>query len=143
MIKYVVVFFAAVAISACNNSAPVDGKSKPKPTNNPKPGTIIAQDEMPVEDPLNHFTFSVKVIADSTPGTYDVDADFGPNYANSQLAMPAGLEDARPVIRRGSEPYTFIIGFRHGSDTTFHDYFQVSSNKHTTKMQYIKAYLFE
>ena len=62
----------------------------------PKPGTIVASGEMPVtDDPLNHFIFSVKVIADSnvTNGVYDVDVDFGPNFSEGQLAMPKGGEE--------------------------------------------------
>src|SRR4051812_19436174 len=48
----------------------------------PKPGTTIAEAQMPIEDALNHFIFSVKVVADSeiANGVYDVDADFGPNF---------------------------------------------------------------
>ena len=100
---------------------------------------------MPVtDDALNHFTFSIKVIADSdiTDGIYDVDADYGPNFAEGKFAMPKGIEDAKPIIRKGSEPYTFIIGFRLPGDTTFNDYFLVSGTKHSTKMEYIKAYTF-
>lgn len=111
----------------------------------PKPGTIVAQDSMPVtEDQLNHFVFAVKVIADSnvTSGLYDVDADFGPNYAGSSFTMPKGGEDLKPLIRKGTKPYTFIIGFKIPNDTTFYDYFEVSSDRHNTKMQYIKAYTF-
>lgn len=100
---------------------------------------------MPVtDDALNHFTFSIKVIADSdiSDGIYDVDADYGPNFGEGKFAMPKGIEDAKPIIRKGGEPYTFIIGFRLPGDTTFNDYFQVSCSKHSTKMEYIKAYTF-
>lgn len=105
----------------------------------------MAKDEIPVtSDPLNHFVFSVKVIADSNVanGVYDIDADYGPNYAAGQLVLPEGCKDAKPVIRKGSQPYTFIIGFRLPHDTTFYDYMEVSSSKNQTKMQYIKAYSF-
>jgi len=111
----------------------------------PKPGTIIASVEMPVtEDTLNHFTFSVKIIADSNvaSGVYDVDADFGNNFAEGQLTMPKGGENLKPIIRKGDAPYTYIIGFKVAGDTTFYDYFQVSSNNNTTKMEYIKGYTF-
>jgi hypothetical protein len=112
----------------------------------PKPGTTMAEAHMPVtEDALNHSVFSVKVIADSNValGIYDVDADFGANFAEGQFTMPKGCEDAKPVIRKGSKPYTYIVGFKIAGDTTFYDYFQVSSAHSSTKMQYIKAYTFE
>jgi hypothetical protein len=111
----------------------------------PKPGTTVAEAQVPVtDDALNHFTFSVKVIADSdvTDGVYDVDAEYGPNFDEGKFTMPKGIEDVKPIIRKGSAPYTFIVGFRIAGDTTFNDYFQVSSTKHSTKMEYIKAYTF-
>jgi hypothetical protein len=111
----------------------------------PKPGAVVASAEMPVtDDPLNKFTFSVKVIADSEvkSGVYDIDVDYGPNFAEGKLTMPKGGEDLQPLIRKSSEPYTYIIGFKVAGDTTFYDYFQVSSSKANTKMEYIKAYTF-
>lgn len=129
---------AACALQSCHSE-------EAKPKQFPKPGTIVASAEMPVtEEALNHFIFSVKVIADSaiTQGVYDVDADFGPNFAEGQLTMPVGGEDFKPVIRKGTEPYTFIIGFTTPGDTVFHEYFEVTSNKKSTKMKYLKAYTF-
>jgi hypothetical protein len=58
------------------------------------------------------------------------------------VTMPKGAIDATPAIRKGSEPRTFIVGFRTADDTTFHDYFEVSSNGKQTKMRYIKSYSF-
>jgi len=132
-----------VCFAACKNEQAINKTEKKLP---PKPGTVVAAAEMPVnDDPLNHFKFSVKVVADSNiaDGVYDVDADFGPNFAQGQLTMPKGGENLTPVIKRSDKPYTFIIGFKVGNDTTFYDYFEVSSDKHTTKMQYVKAYSFQ
>ena len=132
-----------VVLSACSDTGNSNIEQKAKQF--PKPGTIVAKAEMPVtEDKLNHFTFSVKVIADSNvkAGVYDVDADFGPNFAEGQLIMPKGGEHLLPVIRKGTAPYTYIIGFKADNDTTFYDYFEVSSNRSVTKMQYVKAYTF-
>ena len=134
----------AIAVStfslvSCNNS----GTEKAKDF--PKPGTTIATASMPVtDDTLNKFTFSIKVIADSNvkSGVYDVDVDYGPNFAEGQFTMPKGGEDLKPVIRKGSTPNTYVIGFKMDKDTTFYDYFEVSSSKSNTKMQYIKAYSF-
>ena len=130
----------ALLFVACKNS-----KSSGDEHKVPAPGTVVASAEMPVtDDPLNKFTFSIKVVADSNVagGVYDVDADYGPNYANGQFTMPKGGESLKPVIRKGNEPYTYIIGFKVAGDTTFYDYFQVSSSKVATKMQYIRAYSF-
>jgi hypothetical protein len=134
---------AAISVSlllsaSCGNNA---GKAK----HFPKPGTVVASAEMPVtDDPLNKFIFSVKIIADSNvkSGIYDIDVDYGPNFAEGQLTMPKGEEDLQPIMRKGSQPYTYIVGFKVAGDTTFYDYFEVSSSKANTKMQYIKAYTF-
>jgi hypothetical protein len=133
---------SAISLTACRNRENDSTDTKHFPV----PGTVVASAQMPVvEDSLNHFTFSVKVIADSnvSKGIYDVDADFGPNYAAGQFTMPKGGEYLKPEVRRGKAPYTFIIGFRPDDDTAFNDYFEVSSNNSSTKMQYIKAYIFE
>jgi hypothetical protein len=134
---------SVLSIASCNNS---NGKRREdKPKEFPKPGTVVATAEMPItNDPLNKFTFSIKVIADSNikSGVYDVDADYGPNFAEGQFNMPKGGEHLVPIIRKGSAPYTYVIGFKLAADTTFYDYFEVSSNRSTTKMQYLKAYTF-
>jgi len=135
---FLFIFFSVTFITSCKNN---NGAIK----NFPKPGSLIASAEMPVtDDALNKFTFSVKVIADSNvkEGVYDVDVDYGPNFAEGKFTMPKGGEDFRPVVRKGKTPYTYIIGFKIPEDTTFYDYFEVSSSKANTKMQYIKAYTF-
>jgi hypothetical protein len=135
-------FAAVFCLAACS------GSKKPeedKPKQFPKPGTVVASAEMPVtDDPLNHFTFSIKVVADSAvaSGIYDVDVDYGPNFSEGQLAMPKGGEELKPEVRKGVAPYSFIIGFKVPGDTTFYDYMHVDGNIHKTKMQYIKAYTF-
>ena len=109
----------------------------------PRPGAIVASGQMPVTgDSLNHFTFSVKVIADSAvkSGVYDVEAAFGPNIARGRFVMPKGGAHLKPIMHKGATPYTYIIGFKVDNDTTFYDYFKVQSNHMTTQMQYTKAY---
>jgi hypothetical protein len=139
------VLFALPAIllfSACGSHS---GDPAAKPKNFPKPGTIVAKAEEHItEDKLNDFTYKIAIVADSniTSGMYDVDVDFGPNFAEGQLAMPKGAEDLRPELRKGTEPYTYIIGFHIAGDTTFYDYYKVSSSRNNTKMEYIKAYSF-
>lgn len=132
---------ATILFSACAGNT---GKDEAKAAT-PKPGTIVAAAEMPIkEDSLNHFSYSVKVIADSNvaAGIYDVDADYGPNLATGQFTMPKGGESLVPLIRVGSKPYTYIIGFKVANDTTFYDYFEVSSDGKSTKMQYLNSYTF-
>jgi hypothetical protein len=133
----------ASSLAACNSGN--NRKTDNKPKQFPKPGTVVAKAEMPVtDDRLNKFTFSVKVIADSniTSGEYDVDADYGPNFAEGHFTMPKGGETLVPVLRQGNTPYTYIVGFHLPGDTTFYDYFEISSGRNTTKMQYVKAYTF-
>jgi hypothetical protein len=135
-------YIAALAFTSCGSSQDKNNKESAKQF--PKPGTVVASAEMPVaDDSLNHFVFSVKVIADSNirSGVYDVDVDYGPNFAEGQFTMPKGGEDFVPVIRKVNAS-KFIIGFKVPRDTTFYDYFEVSSNKKSTRMQYLKGYTF-
>ena len=132
-----------VLLAGCNGATGDGNAGRQLPL--AKPGTVMATATMPItEDKLNHFTFSVKVIADSNiaAGVYDVDADYGPNFATSTFTMPKGAEAYQPCMRKGAEPYSYIIGFKIPGDNTFYDYFEVWGSSTTIKMQYIKAYTF-
>ena len=144
MKKLIVLFLSCIVLfTACKNGG---GKETYKPKDFPKPGTVVAKDEMPiVEDKLNNFKFAIRVVADSavTSGVYDVDVDYQSYNPEGQFTMPKGLENVKPILRRGSEPYTYIIGFKVAGDTTFYDYFQVSAVQNQVKMTYIRSYTFE
>ena len=112
----------------------------------PKPGTVLAKEEMPVtEDTLNKFTFAVSLIADSLveQGIYDVTAVWGYNIAKTKFTMPKGGESIIPMMKKANKPYCYIIGFKTGKDTTFNEYFEVSGLKGTIKMIYTKSYTLE
>ncbi|MBS1689909.1 MAG: hypothetical protein JSS96_14365 [Bacteroidetes bacterium] len=139
----------ALAISSCGNN---NTTSKNTAASTLVPGSIIAADSEAIkEDNLNDFSFSVKIIADSnsnTKGSYTVQAAYGVDNAEGQLAMPKNAEYLKPLLRKGDEPYTYIVGFKFGNDTTFHDYFEISAarvaaQRRAIKMEYIKAYTFE
>jgi hypothetical protein len=138
--SYILPAVAICIFSACGSTT-----TAPPRALIPKPGTTVAAADEPVtDDPLNKFTFSVKVIADSNvaTGMYDIDADYGPNFAESKMILPKGGEHFAPAVRKGTQPYSYIVGFHIPGDTTFYDYFEVTSDKGQTKMQYIKAYTF-
>ena len=112
----------------------------------PAPNSVIAQARMPIkEDTLNHFNFSIQIVTTnySKNGTYFVQVAYGPNTAKNEFTMPRGGAHLKPVIKKGSEPYTYIIGFYFGKEKTFYDYYEVSADKGQVKMQYIKAYTFQ
>lgn len=147
---FISVIACAQAFISCNNPNAV---SKPENTANLlKPGTIVAADSEAIkEDELNDFMFNVKIIADSTSntkGSYIVDATYGVDNAAGKLLMPKNEEHLKPLLRKGTKPYTYIVGFKFGEDTTFHDYFEISvtnvaPKRKAIKMEYIKAYSFE
>lgn len=112
----------------------------------PAAGTIVVADSMPVSNDLNHFNFSVKVVTNANSagyGEYDVKAAFGPNEADGQFQMPKGGKDLKPIIRKDKEGMSYTIGFHHGNDTAFYDYYQVSYSRNGISMQYLKGYSFE
>lgn len=110
----------------------------------PPSGTIVAADSMPVtNDPLNHFTFSVKVKTNeySKKGTYSILASYGPNEGDGMFTMPRGGGNLKPVLRRSKEAYTYIIGFEY--QRKFYEYYKVSGSKGTIEIKNIKAYSFQ
>jgi len=138
-------FVAPITATALFLAACHDAAVQHKAIALPKPGTTVASAEMLLrDDTLNNFTFSIKIIADSSvaQGVYDVDADYGPNYAAGQFTLPTGAENATPVIHTDSAGHSFVIGFKIPGDTTFYDYYQVAGTRTSMKMQYIKAYTF-
>ena len=135
-----------IAITILTSCSTRENSTQAKSHQFPKPGTTVANAERKItEDSLNDFRFQIRVIADSAVqnGVYNVDVDYGPNFASGQFTMPKGGEHLLPVIKSGNSPYTYIIGFRLPDDTTFYEYYEVSSNKQSTKMQYINTYSFQ
>ena len=111
----------------------------------PKPNTVVASDSIRIPDPLNELYYSIEVVATdkSNKGIYEVLVSYGNNDASTQLSMPEADEPIIPEVRRGAEPFTYIIGFHHGTDTNFNDYYQVQASSGQTSMKYIKAYSFK
>jgi hypothetical protein len=137
--SFKVMSLAFLIITSCNS------ETAHKQKDIPKPGALIASAEMQVnDDTLNKSMFTIKVVADSDvqKGVYDVTVTYGANTAEGKFTMPKGGEQLAPLIRKSTAPYTYIIGFQMEGDTTFYDYFEVSSSRTNTKMQYTKAYSF-
>jgi hypothetical protein len=113
---------------------------------NVAPGTVIDSFNEPVtEDKLNHFNYTVKIIADSAvdKGIYIAEAAYGPNVARGKFTMPKGMEQAKPILKKCAFGHCNIVGFRLDGDTTFYDYFEINSTKTETGMRYINSYSFE
>lgn len=110
----------------------------------PAPNTVVASDRQRIPDPLNEQYCSVEVIATerSDKGVYEVLVSYGHNEASSAFTMPDAEPPLIPEIRRDTIAFSYIIGFRHGTDTSFHPYFLVRAKKNQTEMKYIKAYSF-
>src|SRR4051794_15984151 len=133
MVRNVSLFLAvgAITFTACK-----DNKKENAARQFPRPGTVVASAMEPVtDDTLNKFTFSIKVIADSdvANGVYDVDVDYGPNFVEGKFTLPKGGAHFTPMMKKAARPYTYIIGFQIPGDTTFYDYFEVSSGHGSTK----------
>lgn len=132
---------SACIISSCKYSSPKDNNM---PVTDSKAGTIIAADTIPItEDKLNNSTFSVTVLATDSVGTYDVEASWGNNFAQSTIKMPTGGEHYKPILRKSSNDYTYTLGFHFDTDTIFHEYYQVSAQRGQIAMKYTRAYIME
>jgi hypothetical protein len=148
--KPVTIMLCLFVLSACTsrNSQPVSeylGGEAAK-GNAVKAGVLMAADSMRVPDPLNEYYFSVKVTSteESDSGKYEVRVVYGNNNAKTDIILPRGsAETLTPALRAGEEPFSYIIGFRAGEDTAFHDYVLIRANKGKTEMKYMKAYSFQ
>lgn len=143
-LKYITLS-AFVLLTACKDQMPENNQVKQiKEIVKTQPaGTIIAADSMRfTEDKLNDFYFAVKVTTTehSDKGTYAVEASVGPKEAASKFTMPRGGEEVVPVLKKGDEPFSYIIGFYYNNDTTFYDYYKIAADASTIQMKYTKAY---
>ncbi len=142
---------AAIIFCSCgNNQHQSPAGQEPKVTHTATEevpaGTVIAADSMPVtEDKLNHFTFSVKILSTGKTGKghYQAEAAWGHNIATGEFVMPRNDYPLIPVLKRSSEPYTYIIGFYIKGDTTFYDYYKINGTRQTIGMNYTKGYRFQ
>jgi hypothetical protein len=147
--KFVWLLLPLFLTLSCNNdtrnsNSATSGKNEYAATS-AAPGTVLAADSMAIPDPLNELYFSVRILANeqSQNGIYDVVVRYGYNDAATQITLPRGADKPlRPALKKGSEPFTYIIGFYHGEDPAFNDYFLVSAGKGQTEMRYIKTYSF-
>jgi hypothetical protein len=138
--------FVLLIVASCSDHKENAGTNNATYTPPPAGITITADSVKITGDPLNNFIFSVTVKANSNTqryGVYDVVTAWGPNIAKGQFTMPRGGENLKPLLKRGTAPYTCIIGFCYGTDTTFYDYYQAAGNRGSVEMKYIKAYSFK
>lgn len=146
-----------LSVTACN-SPEGDGQQRnvtiEKVATQPV-GTIVAADSMVIQ-PQDYsgmelvsgagsqlFIVRIKTTAHTAKGIYGIDAVWGTNNNTMQFSMPRGAETVIPILRRESAPYSYIVGFYYGSDTTFYDYYRVSAGRTGLNAGYTKAYLFQ
>jgi len=128
---------------SCQSDAPKSSEATAKPI---KSGVEILADSLPVlEDKLNNFQFSIHVYTNdkTANGYYDVQTEWGPNIATTTMCMPDGGENLKPILRRGEQPYTYVIGFCYDADTAFNEFYQVQGSRGEIKARYLKSYTFE
>ena len=142
VMKSYIILAAAILFTACKSgdSNKVDYTKMPA-------GTLVAADSMRVvEDTLNNFHFSVRVLTNektADKGQYAVKTAWGFNEGETAFTLPKGGEHFTQVLRRQPAPYTYNIGFNMDDDTTFYDYFEVKGEYGTIKMRYTKSYTFK
>jgi hypothetical protein len=146
-----------IGVTACN--PPKQEGEKPLVTAaevaKQPPGTVIAADSIAIL-PQDYtdlklvagsgkptFIVRVRTTEHMHKGAYSIDAIWGTNANEMQFSMPRGAEDAIPILRRDTQPYSYIIGFYYGNDTTFYDYYSIVGGKNGLGAKYVKAYLFQ
>ena len=130
---------------SCLDPQPASRTSPPADTPAaPAPNTVVASDTVHIQDGTFDLYYSIEVIATgrSEQGVYEVLVHYGHNDASTEITMPPAPIPLIPEVRRG-DPGTYIIGFRQGKDSGFHDYFLVRAGHGRTEMKYLKAYSFQ
>ncbi|PZF73824.1 hypothetical protein [Taibaiella soli] len=137
-------FCGALLLASCQSNS--SKQSTDATYTVPAAGTVVVADSMPVTDGLNQFNFSVKVITNANSagyGEYEVKASVGANEASGQFQMPKGGKNLKPILRKDEDAKSYTIGFHHGNDTAFYEYYQVGYSPSGISMQYLKGYSFE
>lgn len=145
-ISFQLIILVLLSITSCEHDQRNSNVTIVTDVNNVAPGTVIDSfSEAVTEDKLNHFNYTVKIIADSAvnKGIYIAEAAYGPNVARGKFTMPKGMEQAKPILKKCASGHCNIVGFRLDGDTTFYDYFEINSTKTETGMRYINSYSFE
>lgn len=137
-------FLLFTLLIACH--APNDKNAEQKSLiNTSRANRVIASDSMRITDALNELYFSVEIVSTdrSDKGVYEILASYGHHDASTQITMPAAGAPLIPELRRGNASYSYIIGFRYGSDTSFRKYYLIKAEDDKIVMKYLKAYSFQ
>lgn len=142
----ILLLLLALATAGCLSNepqqAPVDTAAVIIPA--PVAGETIAIDSMKVTDDNWHdYHFILEIASTDKQGVYSVLGTWGLFLAESSFTMPRGGRHLAPVLRRGTTPYTYHIGFYKDGDTAFHEYYEVKGQRGQIKMKYVKAYSIE
>jgi hypothetical protein len=137
------------ALAGCHQPSPPEQKDKeqvtPASTWTPPPaGTVVDQiKERITEDNLNEKYFSVVVVAteNSKTGSYLLKLEQGFNKNETIIDLPkwTGGATLKPVLQKGTEKYSCIIGFDTG-DGQFHEFYQVKAEGGNLKLKQTTGY---
>lgn len=149
--KPILLLFAiTLSFFSCNPPAPQEtAVDAPVPAlaEPPPPGTVLLADSIKIPDPLNELYFTVKLVTNeyTRQGTYDVSILYGHNNATTQITFPhGGTERIIPKMKKGDEPFSYIIGFNYGEeDPAFYEYYRVKGASGKIETTYLKAYSFK
>lgn len=142
------VLSACIILSACNGhpSKQADGTAEVENIPTPAPGTIVAEDSMPVPDALNDLQFSVKVAANeyTSRGTYTIRISYSSSREDSTMfTLPKGGANLPVFLKKGDE-YSYIIGFTYLGQA--YDYYEVSflpGHPPSSSVRNIKAWVLQ
>lgn len=146
--KYITaVITTTLFLLSCNTDTPQRNTTEAAPASTPPPGTVFLADSMKIPDALNERYFTVKLVANeyTRQGTYDVNIVYGHNNAFTQITFPrGGTKHIIPQMKKGNEPFSFIIGFNYGEDDpTFYEYYWIKGAEEKIETKYLKAYSFQ
>lgn len=150
MLRKILALCLVIAIAGCGQTDTSEQKKDKEQIpsvaswNPPPAGTVVDKiQERITEDNLNEKYFRVEVLTteNSKAGSYLLKLEQGFNKNETTIDLPkwTGGTVLKPVLQKGAEKYSCIIGFDTG-DGQFHELYQVKTDGGNLKLKQTKGY---
>lgn len=149
------IFLITIYIAGCNEPNSKQPELTVEEAVKKPVGLVIASDSMKIastdlsslrladiDEKETYFKVAIKTTNYSHKGRYEIATSWYDREMNLQFSMPRGAEDVMPVLVKMPEPYSFLVGFYYGKDTTFYDYYSIKGSLNGVNAGYTKAYSF-
>lgn len=148
---FVVAVFIGLLLTCCKQSSDSETENTGAESNS-RPLTVlvpeyrdtiskspVAQHQEKVDNPLNNWYFSVKLYETPKTFQYLIKLNYEEIYGEDTLKLPNFGTMPKPVIQKGKEKYSCIIGFM-DKENKFREYKKVHVKGNHLKITALKHY---